>query len=159
MNSPNLKTIEDILKEHWRFSGELQRLAGFEDYNYKLTAGQVNYLVKVSEGAYNQDLDLQIKALKFASAKGGSSPLQLSFVHTTLRGENYVSFHQDGRDFCMRVYSWLPGITFAAYQPKSNEILEDLGYKAGLHLNLLSGFTHPAEKEKISNGTLPMHFG
>lgn len=143
MNSIENKLLV-ILKDNWELEGQLIKLAGFEDINFKLKNGSESYLIKLSIGEYTADLDLQLQALIYANQNADEHGIFLSSIIKSIQGNTYEHITLDGENYCLRVHKWLEGYLYANTFPKSRALLIDLGKKTGAHVKLLRGFSHPA---------------
>jgi 4-aminobutyrate aminotransferase-like enzyme/Ser/Thr protein kinase RdoA (MazF antagonist) len=135
---------EPILLEHllahYRLKGQLERLAGEIDHNYRFrTDAGEQYVLKVS--GPDQDIDLlemQQAALHFLTAQPGQVQLPRPVGNiSTLTDEH-------GHPRYIRLYTWLEGRLWADVMPHSEPLLYSLGQACGEVCQRLSGFDHPA---------------
>lgn len=135
---------EQILLEHlWachRLSGQLQRLAGEVDHNYRLDAhtGET-YVLKIS--GPDQDpalLEMQQAALLFLKAHPGQIQLPRPV------GDISTLTDEEGRRRYVRLYTWLEGRLWADVIPHTEPLLHSLGRACGEVCSRVAGFDHPA---------------
>ena len=140
--------VDEFVKEHWGLIGSAKRLAGYEDLNYLLRCDDKKYLIKISIGAFSESLDFQIQALKYIARNSQDFPVELPILINSSSDQDYIDFDHNENTYICRVHSWVPGQLMTDYEPKSKDLLRDLGRKAAMHQKLLDGFRHPAEKRE-----------
>ena len=131
--------------ELYQIKGQAKRLPGEMDLNFRLTSHDngKNYLLKISypdpdEGfmAFQEAIYDHLAASKILNAR----PTLLYAPD----GRRHCTFRDDERkNRVAKLMSWIPGIEILKVQPKSKELLYNLGAEAGKVIQALEHFDHP----------------
>jgi len=130
-----MKTWEKQLQAHWDLSVELSPLNGEFDLNH--------YLVKVMRpGCDPRFVDMQCRAL--AHIRKDNKSLLVPEVVVSKSGLEVESLEDEqGAQRLVWVLTFLDGIVYADFRPKSIQLTEQLGYEFGLLHLALASFNHP----------------
>lgn len=134
------RKITQILNSQYNLNGELHRLEGEIDINYKLKMIDKDYLVKISRPEADLEyIEFQIDILNFLSSKSEKTPKLYSDNF-----EKFISEFDDssGKIRYVRLLSWMDGRIFSSVNPVSDELLFSLGLHAGEITNLLLDYDH-----------------
>jgi len=133
------------LDQAWGINARLSALDGELDLNIKAeSADGTCYLLKVMRPGCDVGLvDMQCDALKHIHASAIS--VNVPLVVPSNRGRNMETLVDEaGNDRLVWVLSFLGGINYASFTPKSSQLIAHLG-KSIAHLHLaLDGFDHPS---------------
>ncbi|WP_193747342.1 aminotransferase class III-fold pyridoxal phosphate-dependent enzyme [Ruegeria sp. ANG-S4] len=131
------------LRGHWGLDARLSQLDGEYDLNFlvEATNGQ-DYVLKVMrDGCDTALVDLQIKAL--AHIADAAPGLPFPKVVKTLNGAELPEIpDEDGRARLVWLLERLPGRSYAAAEPKSDDLILKLGRVLGATDRVLESFTH-----------------
>lgn len=132
-----------LVSKHWHIKGSVKTLAGYEDFNFYFESDQGrSFLIKISKSAFNEDLNFLNHALKFIEDCNEGKFVEIPQIIPTNSSKDYVEFEFENSIYTLRLHSWVPGKLWVDYHPKSSNLLQDLGLKAGRLMNLLSSFQY-----------------
>lgn len=135
----------DGLYQSWGIKARLSALDGEYDLNIKAeSVDGERYLIKVMRPGCDVGLvQMQCEALRYIHA--GSTSVQVPFVVKSSSGQYFETLvDETGNDRLVWVLSFLDGVNYAGFTPKSTHLISQLGSTiARLHL-ALDGFEHPA---------------
>ncbi len=135
----------ESLDQAWGINAQLSALDGEFDLNIKAEcADGTRYLLKVMRQGCDEGLvDMQCEALKHIHAS--AIPVNVPLVVQSKSGRNVESLVDEaGNTRLVWVLSFLDGIDYASFTPKSSTLIAHLGRSiAQLHL-ALEGFDHPS---------------
>ncbi|MCT4657217.1 MAG: aminotransferase class III-fold pyridoxal phosphate-dependent enzyme [Cohaesibacter sp.] len=139
---PNQHWVQ-ILSKHWGLSGQLDRLDGEYDLNFRVR-GDISAILKVMRPGCEDDLiDLQCSALSHMRAKSPDLPIP-GFIPAQ-NGQAFIHVaDEDGEDRIVWLQEWKSGKIYASFKPHSAGLLEDLGTQMGEMDKALADFSHPA---------------
>jgi 4-aminobutyrate aminotransferase-like enzyme/Ser/Thr protein kinase RdoA (MazF antagonist)/murein DD-endopeptidase MepM/ murein hydrolase activator NlpD len=149
MNSEYLNTqisTFDALKlaeEYYNLSGDITRLPGEIDFNFKIETNKSEYLLKVSRTNLDDGfLNFQQSILQHISndSKVNISPTVLPNVKNEM---STVITDDNGNTRVLRLLSWISGRLWSKINPVSYELLYSLGKEAGRLTDSLQSFDHP----------------
>lgn len=140
MSNYSPSTIQNLLSQHYRLEGELTPLAGEIDRNYRLqTPDNQSYLVKITPpNSTSAPIALQNAALLYLQKQ--NCPVQISQLIPTIHQEFNIKINADS---LLRVFSWVEGRLWVTVQPKSSELLFQLGTAIAQISKSFQGFDHP----------------
>ena len=124
--------ISVILREHYGFEGTLESLPGYTDQNFKLDAGEAGwFIVKISNpGEGVEVLELQNAALEWLSERWSKNIIPR--IVTSRSGRSIVGLTgPEGESYRLRLLTFLDGQPLAQLQPRSEQLLHDLGQTVG----------------------------
>lgn len=132
------------LARHWGLQGDLSRLDGERDANFRVSASDGHsYVLKVMHrGCTSESVDFQAAALAHLRPLG----LNLPQVISNLAGEALTSVSIDGETRLAWLLSWCPGNLLARHTPLNTGLIESFGHLLARVTNGLAGFRHPAMK-------------
>lgn len=145
----DLDALHASVKEHWALAGELTRLHGERDCNFRLDSTVGRHLIKVHNPADPEAvLDLQQSALRHLVSV--ASDLPVPGVVPTRDGRSWVQLTgRDGRHSLAWVQTWLQG-----RHPEPGEFntahLREWGRTSARLGRALRGFAHPAATHPIA---------
>lgn len=129
---PNAATFSDhwtrALQQHWGIDATLTRLDGEYDLNFLAeTASGDGYVLKVMRaGCEDWLVDMQVRAHAFIAQRDAALPFP--DVITSLDGDRLKVIADDtGADRLVWLLERLPGKCYAKANPKSPELIADLG--------------------------------
>ncbi len=133
-----LKIADDL----YDIKGEVRPLPGEIDFNFKLSDGKHDYILKISRPGYNPDyVRFQISLLQFLE-KGAD--YQIPAVILSKKGatdEIYVDAQGNRRN--VRLLNWIDGRPWGTVTPKQLPLYYNLGLAAGRITKTLESFDHP----------------
>ncbi|MBO6575477.1 MAG: aminotransferase class III-fold pyridoxal phosphate-dependent enzyme [Rhodothermales bacterium] len=134
------ETAKHVAREFWGLDGRVSPLPGDRDRNFRLSTPEGDYVVKVVFRGDPPGLaKLQQDALERASA------LDLA-VPRTVRSRAGKRIEKvegpDGNAYQVLVNTWVPGIPFAEFRPKTTDLLERIGRGLGQLDTVLAGLSH-----------------
>ncbi len=132
----------EILWNHYNIKGQLTSLPGELDFNFKVHSDQGSYILKISRP--NEDegcINFQNAILDFAfkSEQGLESPE----VILNTNGQSTSIIEAEGGERIVRLLSWMEGRLWSSVNPIREDLLQDLGLKAGKLTKVLINFDHP----------------
>ncbi len=119
------EAVNQLLATHYELSGDLKVLPGEFDQNLLLAHGADRYIVKLSGGANAAGILMQNAAMTHLVGRDYLVP----DVIPNVDGESLTSFNDDGRQYWLRVLTYLPGQLFASLPlpARAPEFLRGLG--------------------------------
>lgn len=135
-----------FLKDHYGINGQLTRLTGERDQNFKVsTRDSGEFVLKVSSPDEDPSvIDFQIKALKHIEAVDPGLPVPR--LVASLQGEETTTLCDgDGTIHAVRLVTFLPGEPLIAHDPPSLDMIRQIGALQGRLCLALGDFSHPAE--------------
>ncbi len=141
---PTSESIRSFLRTQG-ISARIIPLPGEVDYNFMAESPSQRYLIKVSRrGKDPQDLDFYTHLQAHLEEKNYPLPL-----HRKIEGV-FPAYLDEEKQQLVQVFDWIDGRIWAAVNPKSDKLLEDLGKKAALLDLHLVGFDHSWAHRKIT---------
>ncbi|MEO8719737.1 MAG: aminotransferase class III-fold pyridoxal phosphate-dependent enzyme [Ginsengibacter sp.] len=136
--------IKEIVKENYGLVVDVEKLNGYDEQNFLLTDEQaIKYVLKVSNEELSRDfLDAQVKIINHLSKNNLSGNFQ-RFVLNHLQKE-ITTYAQDGKDYCIRILTFLEGYFWGDCKNLPGETYVDLGNFLGKMDNALKDFSHLA---------------
>ena len=132
-----------IVEELYGITGSVKALPGDQDFNFRVTADDRNYLLKVGRPDTDREyLEFQQALLHHVATKHPeiTSPELLPDLqgnHTSETTDEYGNVRK------VRLLTWIEGRLWSAVNPISYDLLFSLGKEAGRLTNALQGFEHP----------------
>jgi hydroxylysine kinase len=130
------------LSKHWGIEGELGRLSGERDQNFRITAANGSrYVFKI--GSPLEDLalvDFQIQALLHLEASDPGIPVPR--IRRSVSGKLFETLATDAGDHPVRVLSWVDGVRLGDFDPPSHETIAQIGALQGRMCRAFQGFEH-----------------
>ena len=133
----NNEDLALIVKRLYGFEGEIKPLVSYEDQNARLTVGQEQYVLKISNRAVDiASLDFQNSALEWLERELADSGLPM--VLNNCDGGT-IAVHEG---HAVRLLTFVPGRVYADVE-KTQELYESFGSYMGHFSKALQGFKHP----------------
>ena len=133
---------EKIAKELYCINSKAQKLDGELDFNFKLKSDERNYLLKVSRPNINiDDAEFQTALLNHVSNKNQFDSPECIQDKNGLLITEFID--KNGEKRIVRLLSWMEGRLWSSVSPIKNDLLFDLGCKAGILTKSLQEFSHP----------------
>jgi len=135
--------MQALILEFYGLTVETKTLPGYQDQNFRIQdeAGR-QYVAKVSMTADRELLLAQNEALIHL---GASVPEIIPVVLETILGQKTVEIQSpDGRDYVLRLLSFLPGQTMVKSKPISEALWQQLGSTLAGVDKALAQFEHTA---------------
>jgi 4-aminobutyrate aminotransferase-like enzyme/Ser/Thr protein kinase RdoA (MazF antagonist) len=136
--------IKEFCLHHYQLDAEAKVLNGYDEINFLLKdkKGQ-QYILKVAwdEHGYHF-LDAQVKIIHHLSASEISNKFQHYLLNT--EGKELTALVIEGKNYYLRILSFLDGIFWADAKQKTDALHTDLGKFLGKMDKVLQDFSHPA---------------
>jgi 4-aminobutyrate aminotransferase-like enzyme/Ser/Thr protein kinase RdoA (MazF antagonist) len=136
--------VSKIISAHFNIGGSIKPLPGDEDENFKIESTQGNtYILKIA------DSKVSFEHLDFLNAVSIHLNIHNISVKTPLvipaqNGALIIEIELEGIKRYVRLISWIDGRIWATINPKTKNLREQLGQKAGEITKQLLNFEHPA---------------
>jgi 4-aminobutyrate aminotransferase-like enzyme/Ser/Thr protein kinase RdoA (MazF antagonist) len=138
--------LQHWINKYWAVTLQTIRpLPGEIDLNYRITTtGGQDFTFKVSRpGSDTGQIELQQAALQWINQQ--DIDLELPYPVPDLHGRLIVSERDEhGRERLLRMVRWVPGQVLAETNPRSLDLLTQIGAGMGSICRSLQGFDHPA---------------
>lgn len=133
-----------LLKQHYALSGELERLGGERDLNFRVKlADGSSRLFKLSHPLENPEVvDFHNGAMLRIEKQDPELPAQR--VHASMNGEYKVQVEVEGQWMLARLLSFVDGQPLHRILSTSNAFRKNLGQAVARLDKALEGYTHPA---------------
>ncbi len=132
-----------ITKELYGFDAQAQVLDGELDFNFRMTYGDEEYILKVSRPDAKHD-DAQFQDAMLAHVRKADSTILAPQPVADLKGDTISTYaDQQGNSRLVRLLMWVDGRLWSSVNPKSEALLYSLGQEAGKLTLSLSTFEHP----------------
>jgi len=134
--------LRPFLWKHWGIEGELDRLQGERDQNFRITtANGSRYVFKIASPLEDLVLvDFQSQALLHLEASDPDIPVPR--VRRSLSGELFETLATDTGDYPVRVLSWIDGVRLGDFDPPSHDTIAQIGALQGRMCRAFRGFEH-----------------
>ncbi len=130
-----------LAAQHFGLSGRIRPLPSERDQNARLTAGGVDYVLKIANPAEDAaQIALQTATMRHLAAVGMPG---VPRVVATLTGQDAATVAVAGQPALLRLVTWVAGQPMAD-APRSLAQLAALGGYMGRMTAALQGFAHPA---------------
>lgn len=131
-----------FLLERWGIEGDLSRLSGERDQNFRVTAGDGSrYVLKIASLLEDLALvDFQTQALLHLEAADPAIPVPR--IKRSLAGNLFETLTTERGDHPVRVLSWVDGTPFGELDPPSHDTIAQIGALQGRMCRAFQGFTH-----------------
>jgi Ser/Thr protein kinase RdoA (MazF antagonist) len=135
--------LAPFLREHWAIDGELNRLPGERDQNFRVTTSDgCRYVLKIASPLEDLALvDFQIQALLHLENSDPGIPVPR--VRRSLDGNLTETLTTDRGDHPVRVLSWIDGERLEHFSPPSSGTIAQVGALQGRMCRAFQGFRHP----------------
>lgn len=146
MEYSTLKVSEEearqIAEDFYGIQGKVRSLPGEIDFNFKLSDGKENYILKISRPGYNVEyLEFQISLLQFLEQK---AECQIPKVVLNSHGAtDAIYVDAQGQKRNIRLLSWIDGRPWSDVSPRTIPLYYSLGLAAGTITKTLESFDHP----------------
>jgi Ser/Thr protein kinase RdoA (MazF antagonist) len=138
-----------ISKEHFGIEGEVTKLDGYEDFNYRIKSTNNSYILKVSRP--NEDegyLDFQQKLIQHIATADAS--ITAPKVVKSTDGNTLSSFvDETGHKRFVRMLTWVSGRLWSGVNPHTKKLRLELGELCGKMTNALASFNHARAKREF----------
>ncbi len=136
--------IRQLALEHYGLAVTVAALNGYDEQNYLLRDGLgIGYIFKVADESHGLHfIKAQVSIVNHLSKSPVAGYFQHYFLNTD--GKEITRLVIDGKDYYLRVLSYLEGHFWVNHTDKSNLLMEDLGRFVGNMDKALAGFSHPA---------------
>ena len=135
--------MKDVLRRYWGLDGEVFRLDGEYDLNYRVNADRGAFVLKVMRRECDPDfVRMQIGAID--ELQNSDPAVPVPDVVPARNGERIVEF--DDRNGCRRLawmLAWISGTRFADFHPRGLPLFHALGRTAGRIAKVLEPYDHP----------------
>jgi len=141
--APSLVSVKNILSEYYNLEGECVLLPGEIDFNYKVkTANNSQYILKISPFYADQTFfDFQEKLLLYLDQN--KKILHYPKIIPTTDGTTTLKIIQDeNKIHFVRLLTWIDGVLWSSYGPKTSQLRYFLGQVAGEVTNAIQNFDH-----------------
>jgi hydroxylysine kinase len=130
------------LSKHWGIEGELGRLSGERDQNFRITAADGSrYVFKIASPLEDLALvDFQTQALLHLDASDPGIPVPR--IRRSLSGNLFETLTTDAGDHPVRVLSWVGGVPLGNFDPPSHDTIAQIGALQGRMCHAFQGFEH-----------------
>ncbi|EKT3957121.1 aminotransferase class III-fold pyridoxal phosphate-dependent enzyme [Flavobacterium psychrophilum] len=136
--------IELLAKDHYGLFVSAKMLNGYDELNYLLTdINNKQFILKVSDE--NQPflfLDAQVKIIKHLSNSSISNNFQQFCINN--QGDELTAVENEGKNYYLRILSFLEGDFWVDKLEKSNILYSQLGHFLGTMDKSLQDFSHTA---------------
>lgn len=131
-----------IAEDFYGIHGKVRSLPGEIDFNFKLSDGKENYILKISRPGYNVEyLEFQISLLQFLEQK---AECQIPKVVLNSHGAtDAIYVDAQGQKRNIRLLSWIDGRPWSDVSPRTIPLYYSLGLAAGTITKTLKSFDHP----------------
>lgn len=136
------QSIKAFAQEYYGLSGEVTPLNGFDEQNFLLKdSGGKKYILKVATDEQSFEfLDLQIKIMQHLSLYPNAENFQKPVLN---KNDDALTIHQeDGKNYYIRMLSYLEGTFWADCKNYKDELFLDLGIFLGKMDCELQNFKH-----------------
>ena len=137
--------LKPFLLDHWKIDGDLERLSGERDQNYRVTtADGTQYVYKIASSIEVPALvDFQVRALLHLENTDPGIPVP-RMVRST--DENTVETLLDGTGeaHAVRVLSYIPGVPIGSVDSSSVNTAEQIGALQGRVCRAFTNYDHDA---------------
>ncbi|MFC1483734.1 aminotransferase class III-fold pyridoxal phosphate-dependent enzyme [Candidatus Neomarinimicrobiota bacterium] len=140
----SIEEIRTFIRNQYGLEGSLTSLPGYTDLNYKLDSGDGSFVVKIGNRCERREvLEFQVAALDYLADHWADASIPQ--VVKTLTGSSHceLSDSEDNTSL-VRVLTFLPGQPLSGISPRSQKLLENLGYTLGQLNRCLADFRHLA---------------
>jgi 4-aminobutyrate aminotransferase-like enzyme/Ser/Thr protein kinase RdoA (MazF antagonist) len=139
---PGEGNILAVLRGAFDVDGRLTRLDGECDLNWRVDAGHNSYVAKACPEPADDGL------FRFQEALLGhihqlEPGIRVPSVVTTTNGDSTARFAVDGNNWCLRLFTFVPGRPLRA-MARTPALLRELGRFMGRLSRTMQGFGHPA---------------
>ncbi|MFN0200911.1 MAG: phosphotransferase, partial [Bacteroidia bacterium] len=145
----NSTLAEKIAFAHYGISGKAQQLDGYTDLNFKISAKEGAYILKISH------IDSDIAYLSFQNdlllyIENQQPDFLFPKVYPNKIG-SFLSNYTDeqGNTYLIRLLTWIEGRMYYQVNPKTEHLDYTLGQKCGAITACLQGFTHDFTCENL----------
>jgi len=131
-----------FLRKHWGIEGELIRLSGERDQNFRVTdADGSRYVFKIASPLEDLALvDFQVQALLYVEASDPGIPVPR--IRRSLSGNLFETMTTAQGDHPVRVLSWIDGVPIGDFDPPSHDTIAQIGALQGRICRAFLGFEH-----------------
>lgn len=136
--------IEQLAKEQYQLTAAAKELNGYDELNFLLTddAGK-KYIFKIATDEHGYDfLDAQVKIINHLAASNVSNKFQQFVLNTN--GQTLTTIERNGRNYYLRILSFLEGTFLVDATQYSDELFLNLGKLLGEMDKALQNFSHLA---------------
>jgi 4-aminobutyrate aminotransferase-like enzyme/Ser/Thr protein kinase RdoA (MazF antagonist) len=139
----SIKEAKKIVLDLYGIEGELTKLDGYIDFNFKVKTNQKDhYILKISRPETDiKELDFQQKLLEHIAS---SETILAPRVVLNKVQEGISTFlDAQGQSRAVRLLTWMKGRLWSAVNPQTAMLRYELGQQAGGLTRALKGFDHP----------------
>ena len=139
----SIKEAKKIVLDLYGIEGELTKLDGYIDFNFKVKTNQKDhYILKISRPERDiKELDFQQKLLEHIAS---SETILAPRVVLNKVQEGISTFlDAQGQSRAVRLLTWMKGRLWSAVNPQTAMLRYELGQQAGGLTRALKGFDHP----------------
>ncbi|MEO6134799.1 MAG: aminotransferase class III-fold pyridoxal phosphate-dependent enzyme [Ginsengibacter sp.] len=136
------QSIKALAKEYYGLSGEVTALNGFDEQNFLLKDSDgKKYILKVATDEQGYEfLDLQVKILQHLSLYPNAENFQKPVLNKN--GDALTIHQEDGKNYYIRILSYLEGTFWADGENYPDELFLDFGFFLGKMDCELQNFNH-----------------
>ena len=135
--------MRDVLRRSWGLKGEMLRLDGEYDFNYRVNAERGIRVLKAMRRECDAEfVRMQIGAIDFLKNSDGAIPVP--DIVPARNGARIVEF-DDGEGFRRLAWmqAWISGTRLADFRPRGMQLFHALGRMAGRIAKGLEPYEHP----------------
>ncbi len=150
-SSINISLVEAaaIAEKLYGITGEIIRLPGELDFNFRINNHKKSYVLKIARpGTDLNALEFQKAILDHLKRKVSDSVYPISLPDISGKFIS-LTIDRNGIERFVRLFSWIEGRIWSEVLPKSSALLYSLGKLAGKLTSSLKGFTHPHASRQI----------
>ena len=128
----NFSYWENLISQYWKINGKFSKLNSEFDLNFEVIDRKNNkFIVKIMRNDCNEGFfEGQISFLRFIDETKSSLPIPKIFK--SIKGNDFEILNDEDKN---ERYVWIikkiEGELFSDFKPKTNELIFDLGKKAG----------------------------
>jgi 4-aminobutyrate aminotransferase-like enzyme/Ser/Thr protein kinase RdoA (MazF antagonist) len=139
----DLGDIGKILWENYNIAGQIQKLDGEVDFNYKVTSDQGVFILKLSAVGTEKDyMMFQNSLINHVSEKEKNNSLIPQLV-LDVKGRDFFEIKdKKGNIRNVRLLTWIEGKLWSEIHPKTEQMRTELGRVCGRLTHHLLGFNH-----------------
>ena len=136
--------IKQLAKEHYHLEAEVKALNGYDELNFLLTGpDDRRYVFKVATDEHGYEfLGAQVKIIDHLSQSSVADKFQHFLLNT--EGKELTPLLIDGRNYYLRILSYLEGTFWVDLPHHSDDLLLSLGQTLAVMDDSLKNFCHSA---------------
>lgn len=134
--------IKEIALAHYNLNTEVQTLNGYEEDNFLLkTPDDRRFILKAGSSAQGLEV-IRAQVAMMDHLSGSTLSNQIQQVLKNIRGESLTILQKDGREFYVRILTFLEGNFWYQAKEHSTTLYQNLGRFLGSMDKALNNFSH-----------------